>query len=52
LNGIHKYQNQELVHNWTFSADQNLLNQANEEATRLKRGLRGSGGATIKSEDR
>lgn len=53
LNGIHKYRNQELVHNWSFSADQNLLNQVNEETTRLKRGFRGTGaGATVKSEDR
>ena len=53
LNGIHKYRNQELIHNWTFSADSNLLNQVNEETTRLKRGLRGTaGGAAIKSEDR
>lgn len=52
-NGIHKYQGLELVHDWTFSADQNLLSQANQEAARLKRLVRPStGGATVKSEDR
>lgn len=52
-NSIHIYQNQTIIHDWTFSADQNLLSQATQEAARLKRLIKPtSGGPTVKSEDR
>jgi type II secretory pathway pseudopilin PulG len=44
---IHVYQNKTLVHDWLFSADQNLLGLTAEDALRTK-GLPKAGGSAVK----